>query len=98
MDDGNKDGNDDHEEEARQEAFLNDLDNLERKSSNIGDNDDDDDDDDDASDRSFLVNAIDQDLLEGNRGNDDSDEEGGKRGNLFDKELEMERQLKIKRD
>ena len=90
----------DHEEEQRQIEFLNELENLERRSSlERNDEDDDDDDDDDgASDRSFLVNAIDRDLLEGNMQHIDEGEEddyhfGTKQtGNtLHDKELEMER-------
>jgi hypothetical protein len=82
----NEDGENDHEEEARQQKFLDELENLERRSSQDGGDDDDDDDDDEdvASDRSFLVDAIDKDLFDG----DDNAHSGE---SLHAKELEMER-------
>ena len=95
---GDGDNDQDEEEEQRQIEFLNELENLERRSSLEGDgDDDDDDDDDDASDRSFLVNAIDKDLLEGNMHHTDDEDGDGfgsnkQTGNtLHDRELEMER-------
>ena len=82
----NENAENDNEEEARQQQFLDELENLERRSSQDGGDEDDDDDDDDdvASDRSFLVNAIDKDLIDGGDNGQSGD-------SLHAKELEMER-------
>ena len=72
---------------------MDELDHLERRSGqdgeDDGDDDDDDDDDDVASDRSFLVNAIDKDLIEGSLL--DGGDSGQSGESLHAKELEMER-------